>query len=53
MYVEVKKEQEPAKPEAAGQQETGNATARLLLKKEQEIIDLISDDEEPEPEANY
>ena len=52
-HLEVKKEQESANAEVDGQQQTDNATARSLAKKEQEIIDLISDDEEPEHEVNH
>ncbi|KAI4668823.1 uncharacterized protein J4E78_002651 [Alternaria triticimaculans] len=52
-HLEVKKEQVPANAEVAGQQENGNSTARLPVKKEQKIIDLISDDEEPEHEVNH
>ena len=52
-HLEVKKEQESANAEVDVQQQTDNATARSLAKKEQEIIDLISDDEEPEPEVYH
>ncbi|KAI4619860.1 hypothetical protein J4E83_005717 [Alternaria metachromatica] len=53
-HMEVKEEQMPANAEVAGQQENDNSTAHILFKKEHEIIDLGSDDEEKEElMANY